>query len=1054
MDRRTFIKATGGLAAMAGLPAADLLAENSGVEEGTGRMMTVGVFREKDFPSPDGDAPDDSVIDAALKSARVLHLDARALESVDTAGIDILITPYGSAFPLDAMDAMLRYLRAGGNWVNLRGVPLSRPVTRAGDRWILHDTQPAGYRPLGISHFHEVPHPPMAKWMQEGPVRFEPEAFLDPYAPSSTFALYIKLTTKKSFPEEDGSDGPREAVLQPVLRMIDADARIISAPVLLIDRLEGPYAGGRWVFDASRGGSLGTSMIRAMTALASTGALDLRVTVSDACPRPGDMVHVSADVLRRKSHPAVAITQLTVGHTAPGRAFSELHMPEGGMDIQVPPLERPGRTSLHHVSADATITTPFGTFTQQHRQGFVAFDALVFTRGRDITVDGDHFRYDGAITPIIGTTHMASDVHRRYLLEPNPAIWEKDFSAMDDAGITMVRNGIWTGWALHSDADGTPKESVLRALEAYYLTARATRVGMPVIFTFFAFLPESWGGVNPFLDPKALEAQERFVGGFARRFTDAKEILWDFINEPSFSSAKHLWSVRPNGDEHERAAWIEWLRASFPTAKTDRELRNICATTFRVSPARALDLPVPEDFQEMNLHGDRSPRKAAAYRFFAQAMFTRWAARLRDVVKREAGPQHLVTVGQDEGGAYDRPAPQFHAGVVDFTCLHNWWSNDDLLWDGIVTKVPGVTHLVEETGVMMYETRDGLPWRSEDEAAALLDRKCAYSFAAGGAGFIEWAWNTNPYMDSDNEAAIGLHRADGTAKPELEVIKKYWRLYGDRGRMMEKPAAPRVALVLPHTHMFQTRNLASDATKRAVRALEYHCRVRIHAVTEFAIERLPSDTALLVIPAPLFLSDAAWTQIVARIRTGAIVYLSGAFERNEHGEVVRERLAMVNTLYDTRPVAAEETLKIGDQTIRFGFRGERLQRVEKALTSADAGAQASAFSILPVTKELAGGATTTGRLLWTGLPIECSDDIESIAAVYRHVLRAARLTPEFTVTPDMPGIFVRRITYAQNVCYIAVSETSANLEVRITDHTTAKTINMLLPAGRTAVEWL
>ena len=75
---------------------------------------------------------------------------------------------------------------------------------------------------------------------------------------------------------------------------------------------------------------------------------------------------------------------------------------------------------------------------------------------------------------------------------------------------------------------------------------------------------------------------------------------------------------------------------------------------------------------------------------------------------------------------------------MDFTCLHNWWLNDHLVWDNVVTKAPGRLNLVEETGVMMYETIEGKAWRTEPEVASLLDRKMAVALGAGGAGFIEW----------------------------------------------------------------------------------------------------------------------------------------------------------------------------------------------------------------------------------------------------------------------------------------------------------------------------
>src|SRR5207248_926457 len=109
----------------------------------------------------------------------------------------------------------------------------------------------------------------------------------------------------------------------------------------------------------------------------------------------------------------------------------------------------------------------------------------------------------------------------------------------------------------------------LRAIEAFLMTA-GTYV-IPVLFTFFAFLPETWGprpygptdpsgGVNPYLDPVALHAQKEFVARIARRFSMVNDVMWDFINEPSFCSQQQLWLCRPNYDDCEKEAWTAWLK--------------------------------------------------------------------------------------------------------------------------------------------------------------------------------------------------------------------------------------------------------------------------------------------------------------------------------------------------------------------------------------------------------------------------------------------------------------------------------------------------------------
>ena len=76
------------------------------------------------------------------------------------------------------------------------------------------------------------------------------------------------------------------------------------------------------------------------------------------------------------------------------------------------------------------------------------------------------------------------------------------------------------------------------------------------------------------------------------------------------------------------------------------------------------------------------------------------------VIRQNGNPKQLITVGQEEGGAHERPNPQFHWKDVDFTCMHTWWLNDDLLWDGLVSNTPEKPNVIEETGVMFAENPD------------------------------------------------------------------------------------------------------------------------------------------------------------------------------------------------------------------------------------------------------------------------------------------------------------------------------------------------------------
>src|SRR5262249_3206693 len=150
------------------------------------------------------------------------------------------------------------------------------------------------------------------------------------------------------------------------------------------------------------------------------------------------------------------------------------------------------------------------------------------------------------------------------------------------------RTGIWTGWQKFMPADGQMNETTLRALDAFLLTAR--RYDIPIIFTLFAFLPETWGGKNAYLDPQSVRAQSKVVAAFAQRYREIDDLIWDLINEPSFCSPKHLWSCRPNYDEYEKAAWQEWLKEHYPAAN-DEERATRLQELWRTTSEAILDLP-------------------------------------------------------------------------------------------------------------------------------------------------------------------------------------------------------------------------------------------------------------------------------------------------------------------------------------------------------------------------------------------------------------------------------------------------------------------------------
>lgn len=207
-----------------------------------------------------------------------------------------------------------------------------------------------------------------------------------------------------------------------------------------------------------------------------------------------------------------------------------------------------------------------------------------------MTCGRDYFHKDGQPLPVVGMTYMTSDVARKFVFLPNVAAWDKDMAEMKRAGINWIRTGIWTAYRHIMFVDGHPSEEVLRAIDAFILTAK--KHDLQVTFNFFAFTPESWEGENPYLDPRSVKAQKRFISALVSRHKQTTNVDWDLINEPSlFDPARIFEGPRPSGDRFEKAAFREWLRKRHQKIETLQERWNM--TPDELPDFDAADIPEP-----------------------------------------------------------------------------------------------------------------------------------------------------------------------------------------------------------------------------------------------------------------------------------------------------------------------------------------------------------------------------------------------------------------------------------------------------------------------------
>jgi hypothetical protein len=237
--------------------------------------------------------------------------------------------------------------------------------------------------------------------------------------------------------------------------------------------------------------------------------------------------------------------------------------------------------------------------------------------------------------------------------------------------------------------------------------------------------------------------------------------------------------------------------------------------------------------------------------------------------------------------------------------------------------------------------------------------------------------------------------------------------------------------------MFSVRDLASAATKRAVRVMHYECLTPMRVAGEYALEREFTPARLILLPCPQALTSAAWNVLLAAVRSGATLLVTGVIDRDEHWMPV-ERSRELGLRATVAPVAQEEALRVDGVDQRAGFHGDSFQRVEKAVVE---GEESAGVRTVP------WGA---GKVIWCGLPLETAAESAPVAALYRYALKLAEVRPVFSVERANPAVLIRPSVFAQRVLYTMVSESGQHQEIALTHAENGARISVSLPPQRAA----
>jgi hypothetical protein len=986
------------------------------------------IWSEPGLPAADSAVATPPQLAQIFPGAQLVAVDQLAAQLADEK-MKLLILPQGSAIPEAAWSSVSGFLHRGGNLLVLGGRPFTRAAYHDNSGWHLRDYSTRFTRALLIDQYQATSGSDGATFTPNPEIAVD----LPQFKWKQAFSPIIRLSINDVY-SRGGSAGSLDVKLDALVWGV-SNGRKMSAPLLQIDHYASTFDGGRWIFLSAEltpdfySSPDAAKLLHGLADRALEGALQFSVRPTLPLYLAGEAVEVET-ILHSSTKLAAALSVRLVTYPEDEPANKQtttISLAASSTSL----LPTPHAKGLQIIEARLLEGSAIRAV---YHSAFWIRDEDYLRSGPTLGVNADYFTINGQPLAVVGTTYMSSEVQRLYFDHPNVYVWNSDLGLIHSAGLNMIRTGWWTGWDKLCDESGRPYERTLRTMEAYLMTAR--KYDLPVQFTFFAFLPEILGGVNPYLDGEAIRKQQNLVASVAARFHEVPFLAWDLINEPSFS--KHLWQMRPNDDPVELAAWNIWLAQKYPDRAALAAAWNVLPETI----ADTISLPKEQEFSPRGVFAGINSLRIYDYVLFAQEKFADWVHGMRDAI-RATGSRAPITVGQDEGGYFDRLHPAFFADDVDFTTNHSWWQNDNLLWDSLVAKQPGKAMLIQETGLQRELTPEEIARRTPEQDAALFERKFAVSFAHG-SGAIEWLWNSNSYTTESNEAPIGALRSDGTEKPEATVLRDMARFAAAASPYLVNPKRPDIAVVSSQAAQFSVQGqLQIEAQQNAVRALAYDLHQPCYLIAENHIDKLGSPR-LVILPSAQALRESTWQALLNYVRNGGNLLVTGPVSRDEHWHLV-DRYTPLGVHATTEPltfhaasIAKGFGLSAQGPLIVLEFAQQQQQLLEYLQFDEDS----------PWTNLRLGH----GQLFWVAYPIELSRPSGIAAQIYQQAVVRASIPPSGDgglVFRD--DLLIYPIQLQGAVLYILENESNEAHHMNLRDPVSDTQIAVQVSAGRASL---
>ena len=539
----------------------------------TKNRFRIAIFREEKFlPLGITDSLSPKwLFDNLSKDFSVLYLDSTKLSDkkyLNPENFDLLILPYGEAFPYEAFQNIKEYLFEGGGLLNIAGRPFWVPMVKIEDKWQRLDIENP-YKeflaPLGIKYYES--------------------------AEDDNIGLIV--TASLSFSPVQPTHGNVFPYRIPARDFYSLD----SAPGVFVKSWRNPYIKEskdmpkKWCLIGARdedqplnpqNPEAEKALMQIMDYL-SYPIIIYELESNLASYRQGEEVKIFLKVANSGRFKDGGIVEFEFVDKNKKVVYSKTKSIElsPGQRIGLSEQWKPEKFKSSFYKVRATLKKNSRVFDKEEN-GFVVFDEVVLRDGPTIRIEDKGFIINGNKFPILGTNYYESKLGELVWVRPNLLRIREDFRAMKDMGINFVRihyhHSKWFRDYFSNvvkedldpyleivDTTALPSERSLRILDA--IIQLTQEQGLIFCMDIFSLVPEEmgdpigWLGLRErIVDKEKILVQKKFVELLARRYKDVPGIVWDLWNEPRLDEedyellrewAKETKAVfGKNGDNH------------------------------------------------------------------------------------------------------------------------------------------------------------------------------------------------------------------------------------------------------------------------------------------------------------------------------------------------------------------------------------------------------------------------------------------------------------------------------------------------------------------------